>query len=475
MRFQTKLLIIFAVLFAISMGLMVAFTLQSERHIVERIEKNLQNIVKSVHFSTQKLSAEGSSDRDALEAFMLEATQNKAVKEIIIVNADQQVVASTNVEKLGKHQKLTGHEMIIREQFGVADSQGQHDQYIVNIPIQREGKVIGLVQTSIVVDDFSQMLRDLSRKNMLVAGIAFFTIFLIFSVLLFGVSRPLQQLSDAADKIAEGEFSIDIPSKGRDEVGKLSRSFKLMAQKLLEHKDLEEKVRGMERRAILSETAATLAHEIRNPLNLINLTADHLGHQFAPANPKQASAYQDIIKNLKAEVKQLNQMVGEFLTIGKPIKIKRTKFRIQELFEQVESLVKQHAVSKNLILKSAIPPELVLHADLQQLQLVLLNLMLNAIQISRDGESIIVSAREDAGKILISVADSGPGIDPSHLDRIFEPYFTKRPDGTGLGLALARRIVEEHHGQIRARNVEHGACFEIILPFGEHNGESSGS
>jgi signal transduction histidine kinase len=222
----------------------------------------------------------------------------------------------------------------------------------------------------------------------------------------------------------------------------------------------------MERRAILSETAATLAHEIRNPLNLINLTADHIGTQFKPQDPSQDRAYQELITSLKAEVKHLNHMVNEFLAIGKPIKIVRTKFRFDDLLDQVSLLVRQHLVDKNITLRTDIPAGLVIEADLEQMRLVVLNLVLNAVEVSQSYGIITITAFvEEEGRCRITVADNGPGIDPADCERIFEPYFTKRHDGTGLGLALARRIVEEHNGRIVARNLlGKGACFEITLP-----------
>jgi len=274
-------------------------------------------------------------------------------------------------------------------------------------------------------------------------------------------------LISAANRVASGDLDVQLPVRSQDEVGKLTASFNVMTQKLAEQQSLEEKLRGLERRSILAETASSLAHEIRNPLNLINLTADHLSQQFQPEKEKSRQVYQDLIRGLKVEVKQLNQMVNEFLNVGRPAQMKRSRFAWAELLEQVQRSIKHQLTSKGVTLESPGPAGLWITADKEQMKLALLNLVLNAIEaVSENGRiQVVVEEVSESGEILISIQDDGPGIAAEDLSRIFEPYFTKRPGGTGLGLALVRRIVEEHGGKIQAANPpEGGARFEIRLP-----------
>jgi signal transduction histidine kinase len=240
-----------------------------------------------------------------------------------------------------------------------------------------------------------------------------------------------------------------------------------MTKKLLAQKELEDKLRVLERRAILAEMASNLAHEIRNPLNLINLTADHLGHEYKPLDDDKQKSYNELIGALKAEVQHLNKMVDDFLNVGRPSKLKKTKFTLHELFEQVQILVKQHMIAKSIRFSVTGQPGEEIIADLEQMRLVILNLLLNAIEAVPHKGAITINVQRDDSlrNLIVTVRDSGPGILPENLERIFEPYFTNRPGGTGLGLALARRIVEEHEGTIKAENhPEGGAQFEISLP-----------
>jgi signal transduction histidine kinase len=187
---------------------------------------------------------------------------------------------------------------------------------------------------------------------------------------------------------------------------------------------------------------------------------------YVPENESRRSSYAELIAALKAEVQQLNKMVSEFLTIGRPSRLKKARFPLVELFEQVHVLVKQQVISKRIRLSFSGETSREINADIEQMRLVYLNLFLNAIEAVPENGSISCSVEPSAeNHVLITIMDNGPGIAPENIERIFEPYFSKRPGGTGLGLALARRIIEEHEGSIVARNrPETGALFEILLP-----------
>jgi|WetSurMetagenome_2_1015567.scaffolds.fasta_scaffold00334_21 signal transduction histidine kinase len=469
MSFQTKLFLVFAPFFVIVVALMLFFTIQFERHIVKQFESDIQEIVHTVHYSTQRLATRNGRDSEALERFIEEIKSNTRVHEVSVVGSTQKIVASSNPKKVGqKSNLLSGREIIVKAQYGVEDSGGRPVRYdFVQVPIIRDNKVIGMLETSIVVNDFGILARQLNTRTLAIASIALFIMFFVSFFALYRLSKPLRQLSGAAEHVASGDLSVHLPHKGNDEIGRLTKSFNAMTQKLNAQKQLEDKLRSLERHAILAEMASNLAHEIRNPLNLINLTADHLGHEYLPEDEDRKKSYSELIAALKAEVQHLNTMVNEFLTIGRPSRLKKTEFSLAELFEQLQVLVKLQIISKNISLEiSGGGTSHTINADIEQMRLVFLNLLLNAVEaVQENGRiAITVEARGD-GKVIIKVIDDGPGVAPENLERIFEPYFSKRPGGTGLGLPLARRIVEEHGGTITASNhLGGGAQFEIILP-----------
>jgi signal transduction histidine kinase len=470
MRFQTKLLIIFVLFLIIGVGLMLVISIRSERKIIDQVETDLRNIVHTVHVSNQKLSTLKDPDREALEGFIAEVKANKGVKEVSIVSSTQQIVASSNPKKVGQHRALDGKEVVVQEHFGLVDSTGRHNRYDVRIPIKRDNKIIGLVQTSVVVNDYRYLLQELQEKNMIIAGVALMFAFCASFFALWRLNKPLRRLSVAAEHVASGDLTVQLTDKNSneaDEVSRLTKSFNTMTRKLLAQKELEDKLRVLERRGILAEMASNLAHEIRNPLNLINLTADHLGHEYKPLDDTKQKVYNELIGALKAEVQHLNKMVDEFMNIGRPSKLKKTRFTLHDLFEQVQMLVKQQMIAKAIRFEATGEQGEEIFADLEQMRLVVLNLLLNAIEaVPAQGKiSITVKRDEPLYRLVILVRDTGPGIPEKYLERIFEPYFTKRPGGTGLGLALARRIIEEHDGKIKAANhPDGGAQFEISLP-----------
>jgi signal transduction histidine kinase len=146
--------------------------------------------------------------------------------------------------------------------------------------------------------------------------------------------------------------------------------------------------------------------------------------------------------------------------------LQKARFRLAELIEQVEVMVRQQLATKGVAFLSECAPDFSLVADQEQLRLVLLNLLLNAIEAVGPGGRISIRSRTDAqGMLVMLVSDDGKGVEPGNLELIFEPYFTKRDGGTGLGLALVRRILEEHGGRILAHNnPEGGLTMELSLP-----------
>jgi nitrogen fixation/metabolism regulation signal transduction histidine kinase len=471
-------MLVFILLLLTVVGLMAFFNYQNAKRLLGEVEADLQEIVNTVHFSTRKLSSEKGPDREFLEKFIEEFKAKKGVKEVSIVSNRHEVIASSNPKRIGRQEQgLSGKEIVVQEQFGMPDTAreqgreaGSHRlRYEVRMPLIRDDRVIGLVQTSIALTDFRHLLREAYMKNL---GIALAALLVACGASFFILNRlnqPIRILSAAAEKVAFGDLTVRINGLGQDEMGRLASSFNGMIEKLAEQKALEERLRNLERQAILAELASTLAHEIRNPLNLINLTADHLGDQFRPEDAQRGEDYQGLVSSLKSEVKHLNNVVGDFLVLGRPHKLRKESFRLEELIEQVEVMVKQQLATKGIRFECECPGNLRLNADQEQIRLVLLNLMLNAIEaVGRGGTIGIHAGLDGKGGMNLTVSDDGKGVDPGSLELIFEPYFSKRDGGTGLGLALVRRIMEEHGGRIlAANNPVGGLTMELTLPAGE--------
>ncbi|MDD5673605.1 MAG: ATP-binding protein, partial [Chitinivibrionales bacterium] len=162
----------------------------------------------------------------------------------------------------------------------------------------------------------------------------------------------------------------------------------------------------------------------------------------------------------------LNKMVSDFLLLGRPITMNKKAFVVADLLSQIEVLCKQQLRAKNITIQAQ-NLDCVLSADEEQMRLVFINIILNAVEAAGEKGAIVCSAQKSSNPaaLAITIADNGPGIEDENLERIFAPYFTQRPSGTGLGLALVRRIIEEHNGAIVAgNNPAGGAYFKFTIP-----------
>ncbi len=231
-----------------------------------------------------------------------------------------------------------------------------------------------------------------------------------------------------------------------------------------EVKALEAEVLHRERLSALGNVAATVAHEVRNPLNAISIGLQRLKVEFQPT--EDGDQYARLTEVMTGEVHRLNSIVEQFLSLTRPLKIKPEVLRAQDVLHDVATLVEgealQSKVQIRVVASADLPP---LKADREYLRQLLLNLVLNGFQAMPDGGTLTLEASTSGSNFLITVTDTGLGIARENLPRIFDPYFTTKTRGSGLGLAIAHGITEAHYGTITVTNEAGGGChFLISLP-----------
>jgi len=289
----------------------------------------------------------------------------------------------------------------------------------------------------------------------------------IIMVLAVSIRRPMLELQDKIARVSLGDLDASVNFADRnDEIGDLGRDFNDMVAQLRASREEIQRLHQTqmsraEHFATLGELAAGLAHEIRNPLAGIAGVIEIVGRDLPPD-----SRAREVIKDAREEAVQINRILTDLLETARP---KPPHFQLKDLNGTVEHAVlfaRQQAVTKGIRIEwdraPQVPP---LDHDPNQLNQVLLNLLLNAIQATEKAGTIFVSLQCDRDAVLITVADQGRGIAPDVLPNIFRPFFTTKGHGTGLGLSLARRIVEAHGGTITARSeLGKGAQFLVRLP-----------
>jgi signal transduction histidine kinase len=228
---------------------------------------------------------------------------------------------------------------------------------------------------------------------------------------------------------------------------------------------LEAEISRQERLSELGNMAATVAHEIRNPLNSVSMGLQRLKGEFTPT--QDPDDYARFLNLMQEEVRRLNSIVEQFLSLARPLKLQPEKLSVEEFLHDLTGLTTGEANASGVRIALKVVPGLpALEADRNYLKQVLLNLVLNGIQAMPRGGTLTIEARPDKDFLELTVTDQGTGMAPETLKRIFEPYFTTKTNGSGLGLAIARRIIEAHHGAIAVDSApEKGSHFQIRLPF----------
>jgi two-component system sensor histidine kinase HydH len=233
---------------------------------------------------------------------------------------------------------------------------------------------------------------------------------------------------------------------------------------ITDQKRLEFENRRRERMSEMGDMAAGVAHEIRNPLNAISIAAQRLKMEFSPT--EERDDYDRLIGNVISESARLNQILTRFLELART---RATEDSVVDLAEPIEKAIAALSGEAELLgvtITYAHHDSIRVRADGERLQQVFINLIKNGLQAMPGGGKITITITpEPVGKVTIKVIDSGPGFAPDVLPKVFQPYFTTRPDGSGLGLALAYKTITDYGGEISAANAPtSGAEIIIILP-----------
>ncbi|MCO4770907.1 MAG: HAMP domain-containing protein [Deltaproteobacteria bacterium] len=332
-----------------------------------------------------------------------------------------------------------------------------------------------------VVDRTRAAHRDAVVFAGAVSAVAFVVAILLLLNTHFAL-RPIRRLIAGAEHIREGSFAERVPVETRDEIGRLARSFNSMAASLEEREralerrteQLEEALADLratqdrvirtERLAAIGHMAAQIAHEVRNPLNALGLNADLLGEEISEGNTDDAA---EILGAIQNEVRRLTEITEAYLSVGR---LPPLRLEVQPLAPIIEELVRFQAEELGIALVEVsldLPALPEVHVDADQLRQALLNILRNAVEALAEhgGGAVRISAAMEGAWVLIEIADDGPGMAAEHVSRIFDPFYSTKSTGSGLGLPLTQQVVGEHGGRIACiSSPGEGTTFSIRLP-----------
>jgi signal transduction histidine kinase len=484
--FRGRLLLVLAVLLIATLGVQYYLNLLNQQVNDDMRDAQARALVAGITLGSNGITSteymQDLIDREG-QTYLDEAARS-LIKDVIIINNKWEITDSLNPDYLPtsgpngetvrkrlsdltdlpplKEGARLGDDLA---NFPNANTKGGDDEARA-IPIQTsEGRFYVMV---LLVNDKSEAAKR-AALPLIVTLLVLSISTLVTFVLVWRFTRPIANLSTAARQVAAGNLSVRVPDRGRtDEMGQLTRQFNEMIAELEKTAQLEEQLRQAEKSAVIGRLGSAIAHEIRNPLNYINLTLDHLKSKFAPADAERVASFSKLISQIKSEVARINQQISDFLNYSRPANVNLRPAEARQLIEDSLRLVE---ASENDIRISVVEHENVpkVMGDPEFLRSVFNNLFINAVQaMGNEGGNLNVKISPDNGFVRFDVSDTGSGISEENVAMIFEPYFSTKETGTGLGLAIVQKIVDMHSGTIDVESKEgEGTKFTVKLPKAE--------
>lgn len=272
--------------------------------------------------------------------------------------------------------------------------------------------------------------------------------------------RPLRELTERCARISEGELAPVEIKRNYGEVLALEHTFNRMVNALRDKEQLEANLRQAQRLSALGALAAGIAHDVRNPLNAIKLLSSHaLDSLSEPESNRPAEQ----LRTIRKEVDRLEDIVSGFLALAKERELQPEPIRIDRLVEDCVRLVKAEAESRDVTLSTELAAgDLLLDVDPKQMTRAIINVIINAVEACSPGGRVRVFSRVTEDACQIEVRDDGPGLTKEVAERAFDPYFTTKPTGTGIGLSITRGIIEEHGGTVSLSCELGRGCIAVI-------------
>lgn len=460
---KSKLILTMMMLFILSSLVLFLISQNAQKKLISEFEDNIDDLTKAIQVSVQKLTSDEKIDPKKMEE-VIKNLKRKGINEISILSENRQIIASSNPKKIGLTvtKRLKESDFLIKAELGQKGEDESVKEF--NIPIIIGNENYGYINIVMHLDSLSKIqkrnfyIRLSSTLFIFLTG----TIFIIF--LANRYTNPIQEIVDATKKVANEELiTLPLDKTTSPELKELIINFNDMVKKLSERKMMERKIKEMEHLFQVGQISSAIAHEIKNPLNFMSLALGQIIEETKNSNVKEDLL--PLLKALEEEIKKLNSLITNFLDYGRPLKLKLEHFKFMTIFRDL-CLVMQSSLSERKIFVNIKGDETIeIIGDKEKLSACFLNLFLNSIEAMKDGGVITISVERREGKVFTKFSDTGSGIPESIRDKIFEPYFTSKDTGMGLGLAFTKKIILEHGGNIWLNNTsDKGTEFILELP-----------
>jgi signal transduction histidine kinase len=489
--FRGRLLLILSLLLVATLSVQYYLNLRTQRENTALREMQEQTVVAGIALGFTSMTSKEDRLQDLIDqpgqTFLDDAAKDR-IRDIIIIDENWQVVDSLDPDLLPvseddgtvKYKKLSELKdlppLLEEKRLGSDISHFPNRKTDDNKASDDEAHAIP-IETSKGRWYVMVLLKNpKSEAAWRAAQPLFYTlgVFLVSSVitllLVWRFTRPIANLSNAARQVAAGNLQVRVADAERnDEMGQLAQNFNEMAAELEKKQELESQLQQAEKSAVVGRLGSAIAHEIRNPLNYINLTLDHLRSKYPPDDAVKRAEFVKLTSQLKNEVARINQQISDFLNYSRPAKADLRPLDARKVIEDslriAEAEAAEHKIKIGVVEHENVPQII---GDPEFLRSVFNNLFINALQaMEGSGGHLTVKISPDTDNEFVDfeISDTGTGIKAENLPSIFEPYFSTKETGTGLGLAIVQKIIEVHLGTIEVESeIGKGTKFTVRLP-----------
>ena len=461
---RLQLLIVMLSMMVLFVGSLAYLQTVSQDKLFDFIQEEINGLTKAMEISVEQIYASGATDEARLKSY-IDQLRKRGVEEVSILSNQQEVILSSNPRMIGSRLSVSRNEFLIKAKIGARGSVKTKKLYSAFVPIISKGQLEGYIHVNMYFDDLEKLGREMLFRRM-VWMLPVFGIGVVLCILIsYRYTKPIPVLIDAVRAVSQGR-TPNLPKIPQADIRDLAESLDEMIHKLEEQKTMEEKLKRAEQEAMLAQLASGIAHEIRNPLNFISLSIDHLATLDLLKTAEGEAGPGDLLRKMKAEVRRINQMVTNFLDLGRELVLHPIQLRVDLPVEEALGLNSQLIQDRGISVQRNYPAKATLvKIDIDKMKSCFQNLIINAADSMPTGGTLSIRIEEGDGSVRLVFEDTGTGIRPEHLSQVFEPYFTTKNTGTGLGLAITKRIVEAHAGKIDiASTPGQGTRVEISIP-----------
>ena len=459
MKITTKFILSTVLIVFVTGMFIVAYSANTQKHLIEeQIERKGSTLAEILAVSSVVPML--NFDYSSVKLFFDALSKDNDVLEGELLDNSYLVKMHTDLDRLGEYHKPDYDLSSISSTLVVKkDEDESSGRYEFFNPVLVDKNRIGYFHITLTSEAYHDVIR-LAWIKMLILGFSALFIGICGAFILGNqISRPIKQLVKGAESVSGGNFKWDFDVRSRDEIGKLASAFKKMTERL--EINIRSRINS-EKMAVIGQLSSVLAHEIKNPLEPIKGSAELLKIYYP--HEQQILKFAGIIQE---EVLRLISFIDNFLDFARPrdpeFKEVDLNVIIDKTFLLLEKLVQDKKIKIDLKQRNDLLP---VRGDASMLKQVVLNVVLNAVQAAdKNGGYISVTTDHKNNSAEIRVTDHGSGIDAESLERIFDPFYTTKAEGSGTGLTTSLRIIEQHGGEITVKS-EPGVytMVQILLP-----------